>query len=768
MGTIATSEGRRATDFRPVTEQNSTSDRTARRLRTVLAALVPPLTALAIEIGVFPAAWIRSRWLLMIPAVIVSAAIGGMVSGLVATITCAALVSWIRFSSVRTTAAFEPWYSVSLVFFLGIGYAISLQHERSRRLKDSLTRAARQNRIFAALIENATDFIGVADPGGHATYVSPGGRRMVELPADVEIERTTIVDYFPSELHTFVQGEMLPAMHARGRWLGETSLRNWRTGARIPVLASNFLVRDTVTQRVIATATITRDISEENARREELKQTNARLVTAIRQLAESQRLLQGVLDYSPNGIAIKSLDGRYIAVNDSFRGIMGLAPDAARGRADAELMPISLAQRLHENDERVLTTNQPVVTEESTTIDGTRRDFVATKFPLRDDTDRIVALGAIWMDITQRKHDEEMLRQSTADLEAAQHVAHVGSWRWDSRTGEITVSEELYRIFGLDPTHTRPRFLTDPECKVLTDEYKARLRAATEQLLADGRPCELELAFTRPDGAMGWVTVHGEPVRDEIGRVVGISATAADITRLKELQRLHDEWTSVIAHDLRQPIATILMASGFLPEVHKGEPTDAERDLLQRIHSAVESLRRMVDDLLDVSLLEAQRLKLERKWAKPQDIVHESLALLAHLRGIERVHELEDGDLPAIQVDPMRIEQVLQNLISNAIKYGDADTEIVVRVKREPNEVSFSVTNRGAGIAADELPRLFERFARSRTTRGTGTPGLGLGLYIVKGLVEAHGGRIWAESSPGQATTFHFTLPISAEMRQAA
>ena len=257
-------------------------------------------------------------------------------------------------------------------------------------------------------------------------------------------------------------------------------------------------------------------------------------------------------------------------------------------------------------------------------------------------------------------------------------------------------------------------------------------------------------------------------MRDETGRIVGINGTAADITRIKQLQRLHDEWTSVIAHDLRQPISTILMASEFLPELHQGEPNEKEREMVQRIHMAAGSLRRMVDDLLDMSLLEANRLKLERVSAKPHSLVHETLEQLAHLPGIERVRERAVADLPAIQVDPMRIEQVLQNLISNAIKYGDPETEVTVREEQRGNEIEIAVTNHGNGIAPDELPRLFDRFTRSRATRGSGTPGLGLGLYIAKGIVEAHGGRIWAESIPCEVTTFHVALPLSAELQEAA
>ena len=190
--------------------------------------------------------------------------------------------------------------------------------------------------------------------------------------------------------------------------------------------------------------------------------------------------------------------------------------------------------------------------------------------------------------------------------------------------------------------------------------------------------------------------------------------------------------------------------------------------MLQRIHSAAGSLRRMVDDLLDMSLLEAKRLTLERRRTSPAQLVRETLERLAHLPGVERVRVHAGAELPAVLADPMRIEQVLQNLITNAIKYGDEHSEIAIAVEQRVNELDITVTNSGKGIAPDELPRLFERFTRSRATRGSGVPGLGLGLYISKGIVEAHGGRLWAESTPGETTTFHVALPVAEEMREAA
>ncbi|HEY7236330.1 MAG TPA: ATP-binding protein [Gemmatimonadaceae bacterium] len=178
-------------------------------------------------------------------------------------------------------------------------------------------------------------------------------------------------------------------------------------------------------------------------------------------------------------------------------------------------------------------------------------------------------------------------------------------------------------------------------------------------------------------------------------------------------------------------------------------------------------LTRMVNDLLDMSLVDAGHLQLERHWLDPEAMVREVVERLSYLmRGRARIHV--SGPPVSVWIDRMRIEQVLGNLLSNAVKYGEPDTEIAVRLTRREADIELAVSNQGRGISPEEMPHLFDRFVRSRTARRSGVEGLGLGLYIAKGLVEAHGGRIWAESVPGKTTTFHIVLPHRVSVQKVA
>ena len=746
-------------------------------VRVVLAAVLPVLTAFLAETFFWSA---NVRWSLFYLAVFLSSWLGGFRSGVSATVLSTALMWWFFTPPRHELVKGDLRHYMAAFIFVVMGVVISGLHRRlrrrnrevaqalmeSRKLTERLQHALDERRLFKALIENCSDFISIASAEGKLIYLNPAGRRLVGLAPDYRVNTIDRVDFYPVGLRA-VPELIEKELRETGRWRGESRLRHWETGRSIPVSDTQFLIRDPDSARVLGIGMIARDISLAKQHRDELEKANRRLSDALRDLAESQRFLQAILDHSPNGIIIKSLDGRYLVINKGLESLTGMSAIESLGKTDFDLFPRPVAERFRANDKIVLDTRAPLITEECPRIDNDGRVMLVSKFPLLNEKGEVFAICAIWTDITERKHTEEALRQTTRDLRAAQHVAHVGSWRWDRRTETNIWSEEMFLIFGQDPHRPPPRLLA-PDSRIFTAESMERLRPAVDRLLATGEPYETDLELVRPDGSRRWVSARGEAVRDERGQIIAMDGTAADITHVKALQRMREEWTSVIAHDLRQPIGVIAMASDFLPTIHPGGMNAEERTFMDRIRSASRTLARMVDDLLDMSLLEANRLKLERKWVDPKSMVAECVARLSSVNANGRVKVAAPRNLTPLYVDPMRIGQVLDNLVSNAVKYGDKEHEIVVQLDRHDSEVEISVTNHGKGIEPEELPRLFDRFARSRETRGSGVPGLGLGLYISKGVVDAHGGRLWAESVPGNTTTFHVALPTAISAKEAA
>jgi signal transduction histidine kinase len=225
---------------------------------------------------------------------------------------------------------------------------------------------------------------------------------------------------------------------------------------------------------------------------------------------------------------------------------------------------------------------------------------------------------------------------------------------------------------------------------------------------------------------------------------------------LKRLEHLRKEWASLVSHDLRQPIGAIVLRSGLLL---RAALSDEQRSAIQQIHASAERLNRMVNDLMDASLLEAGRMQMTFDRIGLNQFLHDVVERIPAAAPSTTIRTPPGIDL-FIKGDPHRLEQVLANLLTNAVKYGSFGTEIGLELKHVGEHAEIVVSNHGEGIPPESLPLLFDRFKRSATTRTRLVKGLGLGLYIARELVTAHGGRIWAESTPGGVTAFHVTLPL--------
>lgn len=266
-----------------------------------------------------------------------------------------------------------------------------------------------------------------------------------------------------------------------------------------------------------------------------------------------------------------------------------------------------------------------------------------------------------------------------------------------------------------------------------------------------------ELLLVTESGERVPVIASAAPIRAGDG-IVGAVTAFRDIRELKELERMREEWASIIAHDMRQPVNAISLNLDLLRRV---APSEKAQGPVGRIRSSIQRLNRMVEDLLDISRIESRRLALNVQPLRLDSILEEAIGGLPDL-GTECELRLDD-DASIVRADRLRVAQIVENLLTNAAKYGDPSLPVRLHAGREGARVVVSVENRGPGIPSEELQTLFERFTRSRSAEASSVRGLGLGLYICRGLVEAHGGTIWVESEPGGVTAFRFTLPLAEE-----
>lgn len=230
---------------------------------------------------------------------------------------------------------------------------------------------------------------------------------------------------------------------------------------------------------------------------------------------------------------------------------------------------------------------------------------------------------------------------------------------------------------------------------------------------------------------------------------------------LSELNHKLNHFVGIAAHDLRSPLTVLLGYSKYLR--HAGEQMpEQQRRMLASIQSSSEFMLRLVNNLLDVSKIEAGELHLERAPTDLGALVRQNVSLnrlLAEQKGIEIVLDVDPG-LPPVQIDPDKMEQVLNNLLSNAVKFSPSGATVTVTVRRRDGEALLAVRDQGPGIPEGEMDRLFTPFGRTSVRATAGEKSTGLGLLIAKQVVDRHGGRIRAESRVGAGTTFFVSLPL--------
>jgi two-component system, NtrC family, sensor histidine kinase KinB len=292
-----------------------------------------------------------------------------------------------------------------------------------------------------------------------------------------------------------------------------------------------------------------------------------------------------------------------------------------------------------------------------------------------------------------------------------------------------------------------------------------RLFELLRQSVESGRPPQLhegEDMFTiSSDGRSQHYQFSIIPMRSSSGVIQGAVLLLRDITRLRELDRLKSEFVLTASHELRTPLTSVSIAVDLLRESAAPKLTDKERELLDACHEDVQRLRALVNDLLDLSKIEAGKLEMAFERVLPGLLCDQALAVIrpqTESKNIELSSEIH-GDLPAVMADPNKIVWVLVNLLVNAVRHTHEHGHIRVKGELVGGQVHLSVTDDGEGVPYDIQSRIFDKFVQVKRDSDIG--GSGLGLAICKEVVRAHRGTIWLDSVPGQGSTFTFTIPVA-------
>ena len=671
--------------------------------------------------------------------------------------------------------------------------------EASEAANGRLQKALNDRRIFEALVENSSDFIGIANPDGTPIYLNPAGRRMVGLASDFPVETVAIQDCYPPDERAFVSDVILKSMREEGHWRGETRFRHWQTEQAIPVSDEHFTIRDRDSGRVLGLGTVTRDISEVKRTQEQLRQSQERLELAL------------------GGAGLGSWDWNI------------RTGDVAFDARWAEMRGL----RLSEVPPRVETWASGIHREDWLRLQRTLADYLEGRAPHYEAEYRARTASGDWIwvldrgKVFTRDQDGAPIRMAGTELDITQRkrlanehrfLADVGSAmtsivdyeRTLAKVGELAVRDDVADYFIFDKVEEdgrvrrvhvtsrdgRPAYVGDALTKAGCTGPMAVALERREAVLVERLSPE---ALTSPNlTADDASTLAAADLQSLVAvpllvgaSVVGVISLLASSTSMRygpddvrlaeELARrlalaianvrLHTETTraverrdnalAIVSHDLRHPVVALDMACHLLRRARIIDESSVARfaDMVER---SIVEMNELLDHLLDVVRIQGGTLAIDTRRTSLLDVVQ---PVLDRMRlQVEAKRQTLDVDvpldLPAIVVDTPRIRQVMSNLIGNAVKFTPEGGRIRVSAAWTGGWVTISVADSGPGISPEHVARVFDWMWRAPGTRRTGA---GLGLAIARAITEAHGGTISVESEPGKGGVFAVSLPTADE-----
>jgi PAS domain S-box-containing protein len=474
-------------------------------------------------------------------------------------------------------------------------------------------------------------------------------------------------------------------------------------------------------------------------------------------LHESEEKFSKAFHASPAIVAITTLeDGRFIEVNDSFTYYTGYTREEA---LKLTTIDTGVWRGAEERDHALQSLKKQEKIRNIEMRSRAKTGEILTGLFSAD----LINIGgkpciiSVTLDITELKQSQEL-------LQTISHGSPLGIYiMQDDKL--LYTNPQFQKITGYSQQELLGRKLLN----IVDVEDTDVVRSSTMYTLQEANPYPCEYRILNKTGQIKWVMQTVSPIHYEgkeaiLGNLMDITERKyleRKVVEYEELNKMKSDLLATVSHELRTPLATIKGYSTMILDYFARLGVEEIKEYIKSIDSSTDRLSKLVDNLLDTSHMDAGLLKLDRTLTSITGLIR-AVAREATVRDTHHKFITSLGsNLPRVFIDIKRIRQVLDNLIDNAAKYSPLETEILIAAGKDKRELWICVTDQGPGIPANELANIFERMYRIEQRLYTGTNGIGLGLYICQRLVEAHGGRIWAESTPGKGATIKFTLPLN-------
>jgi len=509
-----------------------------------------------------------------------------------------------------------------------------------------------------------------------------------------------------------------------------------------------------------------RDVTKRREMEEILHESE---IKSQKRLAE----IEAIYNSAPIGLCVLDRNLRFVRINDRMAKINGFPPEEHIGKTIQEMVP-DLAEQGEAVAKEVFETKKKVMGREFNGITpakpGVLRTWIEQWYPVKDSSNQIIGINVAVLEITDIKRADKALKKSEEKLRLAIEGADAVMWFWNLEKDVFEWTDRYINIFGTkpDPAMSYHDFL-----KSVHPEDREKVKNATQRVMQYGEDFKVELRTIWPDRSIHWVYSLGRLFYDFQGKPKEMIGIAIDITpsklaeqelqeTLKQLKRSNaelEQFAYVASHDLQEPLR---MITSFLQLLQRRYENQIDSDANEFIQFAVDGAARMqelVNDLLTYSRIGRKTGKFE--YVNTEDILKQ-ITFDSRLLIEENNAHIHYDSLPLVWADYTQMVQVFQNLISNSIKYNEQENPTInISAEKKVNDWVFKVEDNGIGIDPKHRVHIFKIFQRLHGRDEY--DGTGIGLAIVKRIVEQHGGMIWYESKPGEGSIFYFSIPQGDE-----
>ncbi|MHB9130171.1 MAG: PAS domain-containing sensor histidine kinase [Armatimonadota bacterium] len=623
-------------------------------------------------------------------------------------------------------------------------FAVFTDITARKQAEEALEEVNRRLLIFENLVHNAPNAIVLMDRDYRFTYANNAYARLHEVPAETIVGKA-LVDIIGQEHYQTAEGQLDRVFD--GETLDFTTWYSYPSGSRY-MHVYYYPIR--LNFNVAFAGVILTDIT-----------LQAKIEDALRY---SEERFHAFSEASTEGIVIHE-QGKILEVNQAIVDHLGYPPEEMVGRS---VLEFTAPESREEMVRHVMAGDPGPYTAISLHKDGSRTigEIRARNFTYKGRPVRLVAMR----DVTELKQAQDALEQLLGDTEAwaAEMDATITSIAdgliiYDN-AGEVKRTNRAVATMAGFPRNALAlphrelvkllRFET-PDGQPIPYEQLPHMRALHGERVVG----EIMVIHPTPDQSI-WLSSSAAPIRTPRGELLGAVLTFTNITQIHQLQEEREVYIHTISHDLRTPLSVINGHAKLIWDYLEEVPLDGQlRPGVEAIRRSVQRMNTMIQDLVDAARTEGGQLQLQlhpiNLTAYITDFIKRSQAVI----NVQRFQVDIPPNLPAVIADYDRLERIFTNLLSNALKYSPPECPVIIRARQIDSMVEVSVQDFGHGIATEDIPHLFQRFYRVKGERHV--EGIGLGLYITRMLVEAHGGHIWVESEVEKGSMFCFTLPVA-------